>query len=86
MQIITNVTDIKVISWKVDVDRQCVVVDFQMIKDDGSPYERLEAIFWVTIPSEVPAGSLWYQLPGGYVTTLTQLTIDVKAGLMHLVE
>ena len=90
MQIITNVTDIKIITWSVNVERQCVIVDFQMMKDNNEPYERMMAVFWVTIPDPSipdPIGnpSLWYQLPAGYVATLTQLTVDAKTALMPLV-
>lgn len=45
MQIITNVTDIKIVTWSVNIDRQCVIVDFQMMKDNGEPYERKIAVF-----------------------------------------
>lgn len=94
MQVVINVTDIKIIAWKVDVERQCVIVDFQMMQDNGNAYERKEAIFWVSIPENpvdrfgnpITDTSLWFQLPLSYVETLTNITIDARAALLHLVQ
>jgi hypothetical protein len=85
MQIIINVTNIKIIKWTVDVEGQRVITDFQMLKDDGTPYERREAIFWVTMPPE-PHEPYWYLLPAEYVETLTNLTIDARTALMALIN
>ena len=84
MQIIINVVDIKIIQWTVDVAKQNVTVDFQMMKDDGTPYERLKAVFWVTMPPE-PHEAYWYQLPLEYVTILTNLTLDARSALLSLI-
>lgn len=84
MQIIINVTDIKIIQWTVNVADQNVTVDFQMMKDDGTPYERLKAVFWAIMPPE-PHDAYWYQLPAEYVTTLTNLTVDARTALLNLI-
>jgi hypothetical protein len=84
MQIIINVVDIKIIQWTVDVAKQNVTVDFQMMKDDGTPYERLKAVFWVTIPAG-EQDPYWYQLPLEYVTALTNLTVDARTALLSLI-
>lgn len=85
MQIIINVTDIKIIQWTVDVTAQNVTVDFQMMKDDGTPYERLKAVFWVTLPTGEQE-PYWYQLPAEYVSTLADLTIDARTALLSLIQ
>lgn len=93
MQIVINVTNIQIIQWTVDVAAQRVVVDFQSLTDTGEPYERKQAIFWVTMPVDPvdPFGnpitdtSLWYTLPPEYVQTLTDLTIDARAALLPLI-
>jgi len=86
MQITINVNDIKIIKWTVDTELQCVIVDFQMMRDDGIPYERMEATFWVNIPAENQYNRLWFQLPPEYTATLTDITIDARAALMYLVQ
>ena len=84
MQIIINIVDIKIIQWTVDVAQANVTVDFQLIKDDGTPYARLKAVFWVTMPAGVQE-PYWYQLPLEYVTTLTNITLDARTALMGLI-
>jgi len=82
MQIIINVVDIKIIQWTVSVEKQNVTVDYCLMKDDGTSYERRTAVFWANRPAQEPD---WYELPAEYVATLTQLTIDARAALMGLI-
>ena len=81
MQIIINVTDIRITRWTVDVNAQHVVIDYQLLKDDGSVYDSRTAIFWVTLPGGEQE-PYWYLLPAEYLATLTSLTEDARTTLL----
>lgn len=87
--------DIEIISWSVDVGARRVSVDYQILDSDSNSYQRGMAIFWDTMPdpSDDPinaSGTVapvdWYQLPVKYVSLLTDLTQDVRAALLHLLD
>lgn len=89
-----TLTDIKIIAWRVDVEQKRVVAAYQVLRDDGSVQETAEAIYWATMPpptmgedgEELSRPENWYQLPAKYVSILTNLTIDLRAALLHIVN
>ena len=94
MALTITVNDLQIISWTVDVEQRNVTVNYMMVKDNGLPYTQNNiAIFWETIPTlEDPQGNPvsppdnWYQLPPAYSQFLTDLTIDARNALLHLIN
>jgi hypothetical protein len=88
-----DLTDIKIIDWTVSVILRRVAVAYEIVDDSDVVYEQGLAYFWETIPdpSTEPDGTVipnpdnWYQLPAQYSQTLTDLTTDIRAGLLHLI-
>lgn len=85
--------DIKILEWTVNVGSRSVIVSYQVLDDEGDHYKSDSAVFWDTIPDEVvgPEGLMpnpdnWYQLPAKYTSFLTDLTVDAKNALLHLVN
>ena len=85
MQIVIDITDIKILWWTVNVEAQNVTVQYQLIKSDGTPYETKVAIFWVTLPGGEQQ-PYWYLLPAEYVAMLTNLTIDARTALLSTIQ
>ena len=91
---IINVNEIKIISWTVDVASKSVIVSFSYNTDTDEIHDFGSAIFWETIPGPQPnpeggpdtVPDNWYQLPAKYTQILTDLTIDVRAALLHLLD
>lgn len=89
-----TLTNVRIVTWRVDVEQQRVVATYEVLRDDGTPESKSEAIFWINMPAATTGidGKLreppdnWYQLPAGYVQTLTALTADVRSGLLHLIN
>jgi hypothetical protein len=94
MTLTITLNDIRIITWTVDVDRRTVTVHYQRLTDTGDPLDDGMAVFWDTLPdpgtdpqgNPVPLPSNWYQLPTQYAQILTDLTLDVRQALMHLVN
>lgn len=90
MQIITNVVDIRIDGWSVDVVNRCVAVNYSMMTDQNDVWQSGIAYFWETMPPPIQdpiTGELftpdsWYQLPAEYVQVLTQLTLDARTALL----
>ena len=94
MSLTITVNDLEIISWEVNAEQRNVTAKFNLVKDNGLPYTQNNyAIFWETIPTlEDPQGNPisppenWYQLPAQYSQILTDLTIDLRNGLLHLIN
>ena len=95
MAITITLADIKIHDWTVEVDYQRVIVSYSILKDTGEEYlDRQTAIFWRYIPdpgnddlgNPIPVPDNWYQLPEEYVQMLTDLTLDARSALLHLVN
>lgn len=86
------IDDIRIIDWRVDVATRSVHVNYEFMTDQGSGFQVGYAIFWETIPSvpNEPTGDPgtqpdnWFQLPAQYSQVLTDLTVDLRQGLLHL--
>lgn len=92
MPLIITVNEIQITSWSVDVGERSVLVKYDLIRDDNKPHlQNQVALFWETIPTEDGEGNPitpednWYQLPAQYSQVLTDLTLDAKSALMHLI-
>lgn len=91
---IVNVNEIKIISWTVDVQTRSVRVSFSYNTDSNEIHDFGSAVFWETIPDPEPSveggpgitPDDWYQLPAKYSAILTDLTIDIRSALLHLLD
>lgn len=91
---IINVNEIKIVSWTVHVESRSVTVSFTYNTDSDEIHDFGSAVFWETIPGPQPnvvggpdiVPDNWYQLPAQYVSILTDLTVDVRAALLHLLD
>lgn len=89
-----ELTDIKIKYWTLDVEGRNVAVSYYILDSDSNVSQEQDAIFWETIPEPTsrPGGGVdatpdnWYQLPAGYISTLVSLTVDIRAGLLHLIN
>jgi hypothetical protein len=95
MSLTITLNDIKVVSWTVDVSKRNVTVVYYRLEDTGDSLDGGEAVFWETLPDlgldydtgqPIPLPDHWYQLPAQYSQVLTDLTLDVRQALMHLVN
>jgi hypothetical protein len=93
MPLVITVDEIIITSWKVDTEKRSVLVKYDLMRDDDKPHLQDEvAIFWESIPvieepdgAPLPQPDNWYQLPAQYSQVLTDLTLDAKSALMHLI-
>ena len=80
--------------WSVDVGMKRVTVSYNILQDTGEVFKTADAFFWETIPdpisdllgNPIPNPDNWYQLPPEYSALLTDLTLDVRAALLHLIN
>jgi hypothetical protein len=85
-----TLSDVEITGWLVNVFEHSVTVRYRILDQDGNQYTDGEAVFWETIPTisdplQIPPDN-WYQLPAKYVQTLTDITNDAKAALIHLIN
>lgn len=80
--------DLKIDSLVIDYELQCVKANYMMLDIDNTPWQKGEAIFWVTIPvlkdesgNPLPTPINWFLLPASYIPTLLQLQSDADAAL-----
>lgn len=91
-----TLNDVKIISWSVHVEQRCVTVEYTLAADDGTDFSYGAATFWETMPDPVPnpmggdepdyIPEDWYQLPAKYTPLLTDLTVDARNALIHLLD
>lgn len=95
MAITITLNNIRILKWTVNVYHQNVTVVYQILDSSDETYSEGEAIFWATMPESGGVGpdgqprpipDYWYLLPPEYVTALTNLTIDARTALLHLVN
>lgn len=86
------IDDLRIIDWRVDVDSRSIHVTFEYLTDQNEGFMLDNAVFWETMPDppREPTGEVgslpdnYYQLPAQYSQVLTDLTVDLKNGLLHL--
>ena len=91
---VITLNNIKITAWRVDVPNRRVDVYYQVMEGTGEVFEAGVAVFWETIPPEqddgegnpVPRPDNWYQLPAKYNQLLTDLTVDSRSALLHLIN
>lgn len=88
------IDNIAVRQWRIDVENRRAIVSYDLMRSDGEPYKVDQtAIFWETVPDPVldvegnpiPNPDNWYQLPLAYSQLLTDLTVDIRSALLHLI-
>jgi len=87
-------SDIKIVSWVLDVDNRNVTVNYRILDQDSNLYDDGQAIFWENLPVPQPdlegnPGSNpdnWYQLPLQYSQALTDITLAARSGLLQLLD
>lgn len=89
-----TLTDITIIAWTVNVRDRYVQAAFFVCDAEGSRVEEGVARFWETLPdmgedefgNPRPMPDNWYQLPPAYAQLLTDLTVDMRGALLHLIN
>ena len=90
-----TLTQIRVLTITVDYVRNAVVAKFQVLDAGGTPWETMEATFWVTMPPQQPIYAedgititgyqpypdTWFQLPVSYVAPLVGMMNDATAAI-----
>lgn len=91
---VITLSDIRVVQWTVNVQMRHVRVRYHILDDQDAEYGAGDAIFWETLPAHridadgdpIPHPPEWYQLPAQYSQILTDLTLSIRMGLLHLIE
>jgi hypothetical protein len=90
-----TLSDIKITSWSLDVDKRNVTVNYQIKDQNEDTFDEGQAVFWETIPDPPGQGVTgepgvnpdnWYQLPAQYSQALTDITLAARSGLLHLLD
>jgi len=77
-----SLTDLVINYINIDYENQRVLVDYSMKDANGAVWEKGNAIFWVTIPTQpAPVPDNWFQLPASYLPTLVSLRNDADTAL-----
>lgn len=87
---IITISDLQIEEWTVNVQRRAVHVVYKTLTDAAELFDHGAATFWETVPdpSEFPNDdpTTWYQLPPAYNQLLTDLTVDARNALLHLIN
>lgn len=89
-----ELSDIKILNWTLDVDARNVTINYQIRDAADEIYVGGQAVFWETMPDPGEdlfgdPGTLpdnWFQLPPSHSQALTDITIDARSGLLHLLD
>lgn len=93
MTITITLQDIKITRWVVNVDAKMVRVEYEIRGQDDKSYDEGTAYFYETIPvsyddegQPYPTPPNYYQLPAARAQALTDITVDARAALLHLIN